>query len=191
MRSQGPPPLLSGTVQDGPAPCSTGHKSFRLCIALFKALPHARAAVAELAGKGVPVENMYAIAKLHVLRPTLPEPEKGPLEPSARRLSDGLRQVPLMFGAGPCLISSGTLLDEIGALPPSQDGELAGPEWIKERQLKRLSLHLANQGLILIVSSASPTEQDVVCRSLLYQSQNGLQTYDFTRPGIANCTGNF
>jgi len=52
--------------------------------------------------------------------------------------------------------------------------------WLSPVQSQRLLDHLRSGGLILIVSSRTPAEQDATSRILLRHSKHGVQTHDFT-----------
>lgn len=155
-------------------------KTFRLCVALFNTLPATHIAANELTLKGVKSDDIYAVARDEVFTP-LPCECEVKADPLFPRLTHPLQFVPSIFGVGPCLASPGKLLEEIGALTSQNDGKHAIPDWLSESQHKRLTTHLDDRGLVLIVSSATPVQQDLVCLSLLRISQRGIQSHDFTR----------
>lgn len=54
------------------------------------------------------------------------------------------------------------------------------PNWLTDTHCERLKGHVAQEGLVLIVSANSASEHDLCCRLLLRHSQGGLQTHDFS-----------
>ena len=177
------------TPPAGPAPLE-GHfrqqasrkpKTFRLCVALFNALPDAHLAANQLTHRGVSPADIYALARAEVLTAATAGGESDAVV-LFERLSDPLQIVPSAFGVGPCLASPGTLLAEIGVHMSAADmNRPNAADWLSDGQRHRLGSHLERRGLILMVSSATPAQQDLVCLSLLPISQRGIQTHDFTR----------
>lgn len=54
------------------------------------------------------------------------------------------------------------------------------PAWLTDAHYQRLKRHVAEDGLVLMISSDSAVEHDLCCRLLLKHSQGGLQTHDFS-----------
>ena len=168
----------SGTDNGSIELMSGSQKTFRLSVGLFSDPVPLNAAICELSGQGLEAVCFCFIGAFHTLNNRLWRAEH---EPQLRNLFEDLREIRGLLDVGSCFASSGPLLDELSvSLKSSEEGRCLRLDWLSGAQVERLAGHLQNGGLVLIVSSASPAQQDASCRSLLKHSKHGVQTHDFT-----------
>ncbi len=183
------PDATSGTA--GVSRHVTDAHTYRLAIGLFGTWSNLCRALAGLSAEDLPAESLCLIGERlaksvdgsddahQQLAAGLPTAYAG--------LFDHVREFDSIFSsANAYAAGNGLLLDDICCslcaveVSPA-DGKRGGyPQWLADSQCERISSHLVRGGIVLIVSSSSPTQQDASTRILLRYSQHGVQTHDFT-----------
>lgn len=162
-------------------------RTYRLAIGLFDGHPPLFKALDDLALQGLCDDSLCLIGHEQHIRPG-----HDAADTMARNvgLFEGLRLVAELFPPVPCAASAGALFDDLCApLSFPAASRERYPMWLTSHQYERLQGHVGEGGLILIVSSTTPTQQDASSRILLRHSQNGVQTHDFTVRTPRHTTG--
>lgn len=180
-------PPFGGAEVGGAEGASLGERRvFRLAIARFRDWPALERVVAELEELGLGTESLRLV--------TARESRHRGFEcegsaTAARDLSlgnDTLREwceraLPRVDAPGAaCECEDGLIEDLCATLlgVPEAGGDT--PPWIAGEQQRKLSEHLEQGDLLLVVSSETPAQQDASTRILLQCSRHGVSTYDFT-----------
>lgn len=156
-------------------------RTYRLAIGLFSEHPPLFRALDDLCVQGLEGECLCLIGRSERLKPQTFDGVDRDAYLRSGHLFDGARDVDGLFPPARCAASTGPLLDELCAPIPFPAAERERyPMWLTRNQYDRLHSHVQDGGFVLIVSSATPTQQDASSRILLRHSQNGVQTHDFT-----------
>lgn len=163
------------------SPMKVEVRTYRLAIGLFSEHPPLFRALDDLSDQGLNRECLCLIGRSERLKPrTFDGVDHGAFSRSGH-LFEGARDVDGLFPPARCAASGGPLFDDLCAPIPFPLAEHERyPMWLTRNQYDRLHGHVQEGGFILIVSSATPTQQDASSRILLRHSQNGVQTHDFT-----------
>lgn len=155
--------------------------TFRLAIGLFSETGPLANALAALLALGVAAGNLCLVGRTETVKAALCD--KGGNEAAAdlRRLVEHTKERLSPLGELTCAAGSGGFPAHLCAACFSMSAARgSGLGWLSAPQSKRLQDHLDNNGLVLIVSSETPAEQDASSRILLRHSKHGVQTHDFT-----------
>lgn len=174
-------------VQEAPGnDFEAGARTYRLAVGLFKSWGPLRHALGSLSGESLPVESLCLIGIETLFEGndrsgSQGHDEAGGLPDVYAHLFDRVRRVDGHASAMAYAANGAALLDDIcRTLCIRDDGRPDYPQWLVDSQCERISSHLSSGGLVLIVSSDSPAQQDASTRTLLRHSQRGVQTHDFT-----------
>lgn len=176
-------------VNRSQSPMHVQPRTYRLAIGLFGDHPPLFRALDDLSGQGLAADCLCLIGRLERMSPEKIGGFDRETSQKNGHLFAGAREVHGLFPPAPCAASAGRLFDD---LCEPLSFPVAVPErypmWLTSSQYERLSVHVFEGGLVLIVSSATPAQQDASSRILLRHSQHGVQTHDFTvRPkGVAH-----
>lgn len=145
-------------------------KTFRLAFGLFREIGVLSRVISDLAAQGYSRNDLCLLGRADCSNASHWNPSlSGDVVADLEKLQD----LPGVFGID-CVASAGTLLDDLSK------GTDPLFNWMPECQQKRVETHLHDGGLVLIVSSVTPAQQDAASRLLLRRSQSGVQTHDFT-----------
>ncbi len=156
-------------------------RTYRFALGLFNELQVLRQVFAEISALGHTLENICVITRALNLDPAVSDDGDGAELDDVRRLFHEVREVRNTAGRITRFARVGPMNDDVcgNSIAAFSDGS-SPPAWLSEKQFRRLHDHISNGGLVLIVSSQSPTQHDEISRVLLCHSQNGVQTHDFT-----------
>lgn len=156
-------------------------RTFRLAIGLFSDARALADGLTELSAQGLASRSLCLIGLSDTMGPALWREDLDGALFRFRSLFVQVQEMHGPFDAITSVASSGSLLEDLRASSTTTaDGKLGCMDWLSDSQLNRLKSHVGQGGLVLIVSSQTPSEQDAACRSLLKHSRHGVQTHDFT-----------
>jgi hypothetical protein len=158
-----------------------------LAIGLFSEVGALISALEEFASLGVTPQCLCVLASIETLASATWQRAS---EAAARAFQSIFEEVVAaghIVDGGPeitgvCMASAGPLHDELCSIlvSPSCGRDGATSDWLSQSQRRRMGAHVVEGGLVLVVSSDTPSEQDQSCRILLRHSQHGVQSHDFT-----------
>lgn len=155
--------------------------TFRLAIGLFSEIGPLGDALAALFALGVAQHNLCLVGLTDTMRAALCDKDYGQIAAHLRSFVGHTQERQSPLGALTCAAGSGGFPTHLCAACfslPAGGGTYLG--WLSAPQSQRLQDHLGKSGLVLIVSSETPAEQDASSRILLRHAKHGVQTHDFT-----------
>lgn len=168
-------------VNRSQSPMHVQPRTYRLAIGLFGDHPPLFRALDDLSGHGLAADCLCLIGRRERMNPDHIEGFDQSASQKNGHLFAGAREVHGLFPPAQCAASAGRLFDDLcEPLSFPVAGQERYPMWLTSGQYERLSIHVLEGGLVLIVSSATPSQQDSSSRILLRHSQHGVQTHDFT-----------
>jgi len=154
---------------------------YRLAVGLFNESRVLASAIADLAAAGLSAGNLCLVGLTRVFEGE-PGIEAGNRE--AALLGSLVKDAETCTGREGSKLSVGTsspVLQDLCKVPLSGSGR----SWLGASQSERVWGHVAAGGLMLVVSSQTPEQQDASSRILLKHSKHAVTTHDFTARGAA------